>query len=141
MSIFPSRCRKRAFQFGVRWEIKRVLNCRIGCSPTVGECDGTYNHESRKNLLIWSLPFIDASNKSGSLEFNAPRAIPGDFFPLQVTFTAQTPYANIKVLFNIVFIYRVNHPNRSLESSIHRNLIGLKKLTCKLYPLILFCLG
>lgn len=70
----------------------------IGCSPTVGECDGTYNHESRKNLLIWSLPFIDSSNKSGSLEFNAPRSIPGDFFPLQVTFASQTPYANIKIV-------------------------------------------
>ncbi|XP_050296382.1 coatomer subunit delta [Anthonomus grandis grandis] len=70
----------------------------IGCSPTVGECDGTYTHESRKNQLVWSLPFIDASNKSGSLEFNASRAIPGDFFPLTVSFTSKTSYASIKII-------------------------------------------
>ncbi|CAH1123394.1 unnamed protein product [Ceutorhynchus assimilis] len=70
----------------------------IGCTPLVGECDGTYTHESRKNLLVWSLPFVDGSNKSGSMEFNAPRAIAGDFFPLNVSFTSKTSYASIKII-------------------------------------------
>ncbi|XP_060520172.1 coatomer subunit delta [Cylas formicarius] len=70
----------------------------IGCSPVVGECDGTYTHEVKRNQLVWSLPLIDSGNKTGSLEFNAPRAIPTDFFPLTVTFTSKTSYASIKII-------------------------------------------
>lgn len=69
----------------------------MGCSPTVAECDGDYNHDSRKNLLQWNLPIIDATNKSGSLEFNAPHSIPGDFFPVNITFTSKIPYADMRV--------------------------------------------
>lgn len=69
----------------------------IGCTPVVSECDGNYNHESKRNQLTWSLPIIDASNKAGSLEFSAPRAIPNDFFPLNINFTSKSSYASIKV--------------------------------------------
>lgn len=75
----------------------------MGCTPVVGECDGTYTHEARRNQLIWSIPFIDSSNKTGSLEFSVSQAIPNDFFPLTVNFTSKTPYANIKVSF-ILFL-------------------------------------
>lgn len=68
----------------------------MGCSPNVSECDGNYNHDSRKNFLQWNLPIIDSSNKSGSMEFNAAASIPGDFFPIQVSFTSKTPYADLK---------------------------------------------
>lgn len=64
----------------------------------MGDCDGTYTHESRRNQLVWNLPLIDASNKTGSLEFNAPKAIPNDFFPLTVSFTSKSSYASIKVI-------------------------------------------
>ncbi|KAJ3661958.1 hypothetical protein Zmor_006330 [Zophobas morio] len=70
----------------------------IGCNPVVGECDGSCTHESRRNQLTWSLPLIDSSNKSGSLEFSAPRSIPNDFFPLTVVFCAKSSYANIKIV-------------------------------------------
>lgn len=69
----------------------------VGCTPVVGECDGTYTHESRRNQLLWSLPFIDSSNKNGSMEFSASRAVPNDFFPVSVQFTSKTPFAQIKV--------------------------------------------
>lgn len=59
----------------------------MGCSPNVSECDGNYNHDSRKNFLQWNLPIIDSSNKSGSMEFNVAASIPGDFFPIQVIIT------------------------------------------------------
>lgn len=89
-----------------KWEIHYKFhyilyyyNCfrRIDCNPVVGECDGTYTHESRRNQLVWSLPLIDATNKSGSLEFSAPRAIPNDFFPVSVNFSSKSSYARIKV--------------------------------------------
>lgn len=81
--------------------------CRIGCNPVVGECDGTYMHESRRNQLVWSLPLVDATNKSGSLEFNAPRAIPNDFFPVAVNFTSKSSYASIKVCDKVIIIFLI----------------------------------
>lgn len=69
----------------------------LGCGPIIGECDGQYIHEARQNTLVWSLPLIDASTKSGSMEFSANSCVPSDFFPLRVSFTSKTPYAKIKV--------------------------------------------
>lgn len=69
----------------------------IGCNPIMGECDGTYSHESKRNQLVWSLPLIDASNKTGSMEFSASPAIPNDFFPLNVVFNSKSTFAQIKI--------------------------------------------
>ncbi|GLH15562.1 hypothetical protein R5R35_013698 [Gryllus longicercus] len=68
----------------------------MGTTPIVNECDGEYNHDSRKNVLMWTLPIIDYSNKSGSLEFSAT-ALPGDFFPVQVYFVSKRSYADLKI--------------------------------------------
>jgi hypothetical protein len=76
-------------------------DCSIGSSPVVNECDGEYTHDPRKNILLWTLPIIDASNKSGSLEFSAT-ASPGDFFPLQISFVSKKSYADLMVRFKIV---------------------------------------
>lgn len=67
----------------------------MGITPSIAECDGEYNHDSRKNLLQWNLPVIDASSKQGSMEFSVPNSIPGDFFPLDVTFSSKIPYAEL----------------------------------------------
>lgn len=40
------------------------------------------------------------------MEFNAPRAIPNDFFPLSVSFSSKSSYANIKVQ-NCVAVFNV----------------------------------
>jgi hypothetical protein len=71
-----------------------------GSNPIVSECDGEYSHEARKNILVWYLPIIDASTKSGSMEFSVPNSRPLDFFPLHISFTSKTAYAKIKVSFN-----------------------------------------
>ncbi|KAK9881564.1 hypothetical protein WA026_016439 [Henosepilachna vigintioctopunctata] len=78
-------------------DVNITIPLPIGCIPVVGECDGTYSHETRRNQLTWNLPLIDETNKNGSLEFNAPRAIPNDFFPLTVSFSSKTTYAKIKI--------------------------------------------
>lgn len=70
----------------------------MGITPSIAECDGDYHHDARKNILQWNLPIIDVTNKSGAMEFHVPSSIPGDFFPLDVTFTSKTPYADIKPL-------------------------------------------
>lgn len=65
-------------------------------APVIGEIDGEYRHDSRRNLLEWCLPVIDAKNKSGSLEFSIAGQ-PNDFFPVQVSFISKKNYCNIQV--------------------------------------------
>ena len=64
-------------------------------SPIVGSCDG--DHHFDKKQLQWSLPFIDSSNKSGSMEFSMNGAHPDNFFPVNVSFTSKKPYCDIQV--------------------------------------------
>lgn len=65
-------------------------------APVVGDYDGEYNYDSRKNLLVWSLPVIDASNKSGSLEFSIA-GHPDDFFPVNVNFMSKKSYCDLQI--------------------------------------------
>ena len=65
-------------------------------APVVGDCDGEYNYDSRKNTLQWNLTVIDESNKSGSLEFSV-RGHPDDFFPVAVSFVSKKSYCDIQV--------------------------------------------
>ena len=65
-------------------------------APIVGDCDGEYNYDSRKNMLVWSLPVIDAANKSGSLEFSIG-GHPDDFFPVNVNFVSKKSYCDLQV--------------------------------------------
>ncbi|XP_008554465.1 coatomer subunit delta [Microplitis demolitor] len=87
----------------------------IGCNPIVNECDGQYTHESRKNTLVWTLPLVDASSKSGSMEFSAPSSTPSDFFPLRVSFTSKTSYAKMKVV-DVLFVEDENPVKHSVET-------------------------
>lgn len=68
----------------------------MGVSPSITECDGEYNHDSRKHQLQWNLPVIDAANKQGAMEFSVPSSIPGDFFPVEVSFVSKTLYADLR---------------------------------------------
>lgn len=68
----------------------------MGITPSITECDGEYNHDSRKHQLLWNLPVIDASNKQGAMEFSVGSSIPGDFFPVTLSFVSKTLYADLK---------------------------------------------
>lgn len=75
-----------------------------GAKPVVTDCEGQYTHEAKKNTLVWSIPIIDATTKSGSMEFSVPNSRPADFFPLHISFSSNTPYAKIKVKFVMCLI-------------------------------------
>ena len=69
-------------------------------SPVVNECDGDHHYDTHKRQLQWRLPFIDSSNKAGSLEFNINSSggvHPEDFFPVTVSFVSKKPYCDIAV--------------------------------------------
>ncbi|XP_041373847.1 coatomer subunit delta-like [Gigantopelta aegis] len=73
------------------------IPCPSGAgSPVVGECDGDYSYDTRNRLLQWNLPVIDASNKSGSMEFSI-NGHPDDFFPVNVSFVSKKPYCDIQI--------------------------------------------
>ncbi|TNN27890.1 Coatomer subunit delta [Liparis tanakae] len=65
-------------------------------APVIGDLDGEYKHDSRRNLLEWSLPVIDVNNKTGSLEFSVAGQ-PNDFFPINVSFVSKRNYCDIQV--------------------------------------------
>ena len=65
-------------------------------APIVGDCEGDYRHDSRKNILEWRLPVIDASNKSGSMEFTIAGHT-NDFFPVAVNFMSKKSFCDIEV--------------------------------------------
>ncbi|EFA00195.2 coatomer subunit delta [Tribolium castaneum] len=98
-------------------DVNILIPLPMGCNPVVGECDGSYTHESRRNQLIWNLPIIDSSNKTGSLEFSAPRSIPNDFFPVTVSFSSKSAYANIKIL-DVLMVDDDSPVKYSVETSL-----------------------
>ncbi|KAG7483539.1 hypothetical protein MATL_G00039480 [Megalops atlanticus] len=65
-------------------------------APVIGDLDGEYRHDSRRNVLEWCLPVIDVKNKTGSLEFNVAGQ-PNDFFPVNVSFVSKGNYCDIQV--------------------------------------------
>ncbi|XP_780010.1 coatomer subunit delta [Strongylocentrotus purpuratus] len=65
-------------------------------APKVSEADGNYKHDSRHNMLEWSLQLIDASNKTGSMEF-AIAGQPDDFFPITVNFISRKSFCDLQV--------------------------------------------
>ncbi|KAJ8397183.1 hypothetical protein AAFF_G00440170 [Aldrovandia affinis] len=65
-------------------------------APVIGDLDGEYRHDGRRNILEWCLPVIDAKNKTGSLEFSMAGQ-PNDFFPVLVSFVSKHNYCDIQV--------------------------------------------
>ncbi|RUP48525.1 hypothetical protein BC936DRAFT_144446 [Jimgerdemannia flammicorona] len=69
-----------------------------GANPTVGNLDGTYEVDRQRRALDWHLPIIDASNKTGSIEFNAAAVDAGAFFPVSVSFESDKTFCDVEIL-------------------------------------------
>ena len=65
-----------------------------GSAPQILQCDGSYAHSH--GVLQWTIPMVDASNKTGTLEFGAVGS-PEAFFPVNVAFSANKPFCDITV--------------------------------------------
>jgi len=68
-------------------------------TPVVNSADGAYQFAAKARTLTWSLPLIDESNSSGSMEFTAQ--FTGDksaFFPVNVTFASAKTMCPIEIL-------------------------------------------
>ena len=58
---------------------------------------GTHRHNRSAEELIWEIPLIDSSNKSGTLEFNVQQKDSDAFFPINISFGSQQLHAGIDV--------------------------------------------
>ena len=87
----------------------KIINFRHGVGgPVVGEIDGEYHYDHKRSILVWQLPVIDSSNKTGTMEFSIA-AQPDDFFPVNVTFVSSKSYCDIKVSARSKSIFQVLH--------------------------------
>lgn len=73
-----------------------VIQIPVNGTPVVSECEGMYEIDNRKNRLLWNLPVINTSNKTGSMEFSCTGK-PSDFFPINVQFECSQSYCSFKV--------------------------------------------
>lgn len=96
-----------------------VIPMPMGVVPSITECDGVYNHDPRKHNLQWNLPVIDAANKQGAMEFSAPSSIPGDFFPIEVSFVSKTLYADLNIAKIVMVDDESSQVKYSSETSLH----------------------
>lgn len=92
-------------------------------TPLVKEIEGDYRHDSRKNILEWRLPVIDASNKTGAMEFSIS-GHSNDFFPINVTFVSKKSFCDIAVCSTRTFYVELNGMNQLISDSYHMKLRG-----------------
>ncbi|KAK5945203.1 coatomer subunit delta [Knufia obscura] len=64
--------------------------------PSVSSFDAQYSVTG--DSLEWSIGAVDASNNSGSFEFEAQADDEGEFFPMQIRFDMAKPYVDVDVL-------------------------------------------
>ncbi|TPX44620.1 hypothetical protein SeMB42_g02200 [Synchytrium endobioticum] len=69
--------------------------------PTIGELEGSYRVDRQKRIIEWQLPVVDASNKSGVLEFSVQSEDVNGFYPIHVSFRASKTFCDVAVI-NIV---------------------------------------
>jgi len=65
--------------------------------PMVNQVDGEWRYDARNSMLEWSITLIDNTNRNGAMEFVVPAADPNSFFPIDVKFTANKTFCDIKV--------------------------------------------
>ncbi len=68
-------------------------------APAVASGEGSTSFSAKTRQLTWSVPLVDASSASGTMEFTLPYgADNGSFFPVHVHFVSPTTICNVTVL-------------------------------------------
>lgn len=70
--------------------------CSGAPPPSIHNCDGTHEYDRSHSSLVWSIPLLDDSAPSGTLDFSA-RGAPDTFFPVKVAFSSTKSYCNLKI--------------------------------------------
>eukprot|EP00271_Cylindrocystis_brebissonii_P010164 TRINITY_DN26268_c0_g1_i1.p1 TRINITY_DN26268_c0_g1~~TRINITY_DN26268_c0_g1_i1.p1 ORF type:complete len:515 (+),score=138.78 TRINITY_DN26268_c0_g1_i1:269-1813(+) len=67
-------------------------------APTLKSYDGEPRYDGRRSVLEWTIDLIDNTNRSGSMEFVVPAVNTDVFFPIDVKFTSNKTFCDVKVL-------------------------------------------
>jgi len=78
-------------------EVQIVVPLGTSDAPEIVSVDGGVSHNVNGGELTWSIPIIDRSNSSGSLEFNIAQKSANIFFPISVNFTSQTLFCDVEI--------------------------------------------
>ncbi|KZT08764.1 uncharacterized protein LAESUDRAFT_53433 [Laetiporus sulphureus 93-53] len=68
-----------------------------GSYPTVSSHTGDWALNPSSHSLDWSIPLVNAEERSGSLEFTINGDDPGAFFPVRVAFVSEGSIAGVRV--------------------------------------------
>ncbi|KAF2068437.1 hypothetical protein CYY_010238 [Polysphondylium violaceum] len=65
-------------------------------SPIVNNIDGLYEYNTKEKMVVWKIPMIDDTNRTGSMEFTV-KGNSSNFYPLSVFFNATTTMCDISI--------------------------------------------
>ncbi|KAI8802419.1 hypothetical protein BJ742DRAFT_541575 [Cladochytrium replicatum] len=68
-----------------------------GVPPSIGDAEGSYRVDKQKRSIEWEIPFIDASNRSGVLEFSVPSEDVSGFYPISAKFHSVKTLTKVEV--------------------------------------------
>uniref|UniRef100_A0A8R1HXE9 Coatomer subunit delta n=1 Tax=Caenorhabditis japonica TaxID=281687 RepID=A0A8R1HXE9_CAEJA len=77
--------------------VRILIPLPTATAPVISECEGEYEYVRSRNVIVWQLPLIDASNPSGTLEFTVPNGHSDHFFPVSVSFGSENLFVPILV--------------------------------------------
>ncbi|CAB3401423.1 unnamed protein product [Caenorhabditis bovis] len=77
--------------------VRIVVPLPAATSPVVSECEGNYEYQKTRNIIVWTIPVIESSNSSGTLEFTVPNGHSDHFFPVSVGFNTEDLFVPITV--------------------------------------------
>jgi len=94
-------------QVNIEYEATELFDLRqvqiyipVGTSecPAVNSIEeGDYRFDSRNGCLLWEIPLVDGSNRSGSMEFMVPACDTDAFFPIEASFNSNRIFCPVKL--------------------------------------------
>eukprot|EP00753_Platysulcus_tardus_P016193 PLAT5465.1.p2 GENE.PLAT5465.1~~PLAT5465.1.p2 ORF type:complete len:574 (+),score=342.39 PLAT5465.1:47-1768(+) len=108
INCWPEESSPGRFNVNIEYTLERegmelhdvVITIPLGSSekPQIVTVDGLYTHNAREGTLEWQIDTLDASNDTGTLEFNIATSDADAFFPLSLNFTSVATCCDIGVV-------------------------------------------
>lgn len=89
-------------EYSLQSEDAELSNVRIAIplsamTPTVSQIDGSYEHDTNNDRLVWTLDSIDSENSEGNLVFSVASGDQDDFYPITVFYEQEQLMSGVSV--------------------------------------------
>jgi len=107
INCWPTQTGDDMYEVNVEYELKgdhELRDVRVhipvpGGPPSgLTAAAGEANYVRRDGILQWTIPIIDSSNDSATVEFTASSSSPDVFFPIQVSFSSPRIMCDVEVI-------------------------------------------